>query len=87
MQASIQRRKVLVPQAVDQFDVARVIRKRNAGLALNKNEINITPDVIKNAVNEAYNRRDEFRTGTEKILESFKEARKNRTDIYKKVFA
>jgi MGT family glycosyltransferase len=78
---------VLVPQAVDQFDVARVIRKRNAGLALNKNEINITPDVIKNAVNEAYNRREEFRTGTEKILESFKEARKNRTDIYKKVFA
>jgi MGT family glycosyltransferase len=37
---------VLVPQAVDQFDVARVVEKLNAGIALNKHEIDITPDVI-----------------------------------------
>lgn len=78
---------VLVPQAVDQFDVARVVEKLNAGIALNKHEINITADIVKKAVDDAYNRRDEFKSGTDKIIESFKEARKNRTAIYREIFA
>ena len=78
---------VLVPQAVDQFDVARVVEKLNAGIALNKHEINITADILKKAVDDAYNRRDEFKSGTDKIIESFKEARKNRTAIYREIFA
>lgn len=78
---------VLVPQAVDQFDVAKVVEKLNAGIALNKHEINITADIVKKAVDDAYNRRDEFKSGTDKIIESFKEARKNRTAIYREIFA
>ena len=77
---------VLVPQAVDQFDVARVVERLNAGIALNKHEINITADVIKKAVNDAYDNREAFKAGTEKIINSFKEARNNRTAIYNEVF-
>lgn len=78
---------VLVPQAVDQFDVARVVEKLNAGIALNKHEIDITPDVIVKAVNDAYNNRENFKSGTKKIIDSFTEARNNRKAIYEEVFA
>ena len=78
---------VLVPQAVDQFDVARVVEKLNAGIALNKHEIDITPDVILKAVNDAYNNRESFKSGTKKIIDSFAEARNNRKAIYEEVFA
>ena len=78
---------VLVPQAVDQFDVTKVVQKLNAGIALNKRDIDITADVIKKAVNEAYNNRESFRAGTKAILDSFIEARKNRKEIYSKIFA
>lgn len=78
---------VLVPQAVDQFDVARVVERLNAGIALNKHEIDITADVIKNAVDEAYNKRDFFKKGTDEIIASFNEARKNRTKLYGELFA
>ena len=78
---------VLVPQAVDQFDVAKVVQKLNAGIALNKHEINITADVIKNAVDSAYARRDEFKAGTKAIMDSFNEAISNRKAIYAEIFA
>lgn len=78
---------VLVPQAVDQFDVAKVVQKLNAGIALNKHEINITADVIKNAVDSAYARRDEFKAGTKAIMVSFNEAISNRKAIYDEIFA
>lgn len=78
---------VLVPQAVDQFDVARVVEKLNAGIALNKHEINITADVIKKAVTDAYDNREKFKAGTNAIIDSFKEARSNRTAIYDEIFA
>lgn len=78
---------VLVPQAVDQFDVAKVVQKLNAGIALNKHEIDITSDIIKKSVNDAYNNRDSFKAGTKAIIDSFKEARNNRKNIYAEVFA
>lgn len=78
---------VLVPQAVDQFDVARTVEKLNAGIALNKHEIDITADVIKKAVNDAYDKREEFKAGTDAIIGSFKEARNNRKAIYEELFA
>ena len=77
---------VLVPQAVDQFDVARTVEKLHAGIALNKHEIDITADVIKKAVNDAYDKREEFRAGTDAIIGSFKEARSNRKAIYEELF-
>ncbi|MBR5682418.1 MAG: hypothetical protein IKW96_03925 [Ruminococcus sp.] len=78
---------VLVPQAVDQFDVAKVVQNLKAGIELNKHEIDITPDIIKNAVDEAYNSRESFKAGTKAIIDSFKEARSNRTAIYNEIFA
>ncbi len=78
---------VLVPQAVDQFDVAKVVQELKAGIELNKHEIDITPEIIKNAVDEAYNNRESFKAGTKAIIDSFKEARSNRTAIYNEVFA
>ena len=78
---------VLVPQAVDQFDVAKVVAKLNAGIALNKHEMNITADVIRKAVNDAYDNRDKFKAGTVQIIDSFKEARNNRTALYAEIFA
>ena len=78
---------VLVPQAVDQFDVAKVVQQLNAGIALNKHEINITADIIKKAVDDAYNNRDNFKAGTKAIMDSFKEAIDNRKAIYKEIFA
>lgn len=77
---------VLVPQAVDQFDVARTVEKLHAGIALNKHEIDITADVIRKAVNDAYDKREEFRAGTDAIIGSFKEARSNRKAIYEELF-
>jgi len=78
---------VLVPQAVDQFDVAKVVQNLNAGIALNKHEIDITPDIIIKAVNDAYNNREKFKEGTNKILESFRNAINDRKAIYNEIFA
>lgn len=78
---------VLVPQKYDQFDNSRTMEKLNAGVFLNKKEIDITPEVLKNAVKEAYDNRETFKKGIDKITESFKEARDGRKAIYEKVFA
>ncbi|WP_028518261.1 nucleotide disphospho-sugar-binding domain-containing protein [Ruminococcus flavefaciens] len=77
---------VLVPQKYDQFDVSRTVKRLNAGIFLNKNEIEITPDVLRNAVKEAYDNRENFKKGINEIMDSFKEARNNRKAIYEKVF-
>lgn len=78
---------VLVPQAVDQFDVAKAVVKLNAGISLNKHEVDITADMIKKAVNDAYENRENFKAGTKAIIDSFKEARNNRKNIYTELFA
>lgn len=78
---------VLVPQAVDQFDVAKVVQKLNAGIYLNKHEIDITPDVIRKAVKDALDNREAFKKGTNEIISSFKEARNNRKALFNEVFA
>ena len=78
---------VLVPQAVDQFDVAKAVVNLNAGISLNKHEVDITADMIKKAVNDAYENRENFKAGTKAIIDSFKEARNNRKNIYTELFA
>lgn len=77
---------VLIPQKYDQFDVARTVQRLNAGLFLNKNEIEITPDVLRKTVQEAYDNRENYKKGINDIVESFREARKNRKAIYEEVF-
>lgn len=78
---------VLVPQKYDQFDNSRMIQKLNAGVFLNKNEIDITPEVLRKAVAEAYDNRESFQKGISDIIDSFNEARSSRKAIYEKVFA
>ena len=77
---------VMVPQKYDQFDVAKTVQRLNAGLFLNKNEIDITPDILRKAVNEAYENRENYKKGIDEIVRSFREARKNRKKIYEEVF-
>ena len=77
---------VLVPQKYDQLDISRTVQKLNVGVFLNKYEIDITPDVLRKAVKEAYDNKETFKAGIKKINDSFSEARNNRTAIYAKVF-
>ena len=77
---------VLVPQAVDQFDVAKVVENLNAGIALNKFKVDLTADIIKKAVDDAYSKRDFFKKGTSSIIESFEKARSQRTALYTEIF-
>ncbi|MBR0484583.1 MAG: hypothetical protein IJJ69_07395 [Oscillospiraceae bacterium] len=77
---------VLVPQAVDQFDVARLVQKLDAGIILNKRETDITADIIRNAVKEAYDTRDSLKENMQKITDSFEETRKNRKALYSEIF-
>lgn len=78
---------VLIPQKYDQFDVSRTIQKLHAGIFLNKNETDITAEVLRNAVQEAYDNKETFQKGIRKIMDSFQDARNNRTAIYEKVFS
>ena len=78
---------VLVPQKYDQFDNSRMVQKLNAGIFLNKNEMDLTPDVIRKAVKDAYDNRENFKKGMDQIIDSFNEARSNREAIYREVFA
>ncbi|WP_044973525.1 nucleotide disphospho-sugar-binding domain-containing protein [Ruminococcus sp. HUN007] len=78
---------VMVPQSVDQFDVAKVTQNLNAGIELNKNEIDITSDVIRKAVDDAYNNRETFKKNMKTISDSFEEARSNREKIFAEIFA
>jgi UDP:flavonoid glycosyltransferase YjiC (YdhE family) len=77
----------MVPQSVDQFDVAKVTQNLNAGIELNKLEIDITPDIIKKAVDDAYANRETFRKNMKVIVDSLAEARSKRPEIFAEVFA
>ena len=77
---------ILIPQKYDQFDVARTVQRMNAGVFLNKNEIDITPDVLRKAVNDAYENRENYKRAMTKIVDSFVEARSQRKELYGKVF-
>ena len=77
---------IVVPQQYDQFDNARRIEQLEAGISLDKNKIEITVDVLKDAVNNIIANREKYKKGIEKIVESFKEAINNRKNIYEKIF-
>ena len=77
---------ILVPQKCDQFDNAKRIEELEAGISLDKNKIEITVDVLKDAVNNIIVNREKYKKGIERIVESFKEAKNNRKNIYEKIF-
>ena len=53
---------------------------------MDKNKIEITADVLKDAANNIIVNREKYKKGIERIVESFKEARNNRKNIYEKIF-
>jgi len=77
---------IVIPHNYDQFDNARIIEKLGAGIYLNKHQIKITENVIKEAVKNIELNKAEYKLGMDKIVESFKEARNTRSRIYDEVF-
>jgi MGT family glycosyltransferase len=77
---------IVIPQQYDQFDNAKRVEELEAGIALDRNKIEITVDVLKDAVNKINTNREKYKKGIERILQSYKEARDNRKNIYGKIF-
>ena len=75
---------IVIPQFADQFINAKLVESNEAGIALNKN--NITPEILINSVNNILNNKKKYKTGIEKIVKSFDEARSERKKIYEKIF-
>ena len=75
---------IIIPQAGDQFGVADCVENHGAGLVLRGN--NITPEILVNSVKQIMENKEKYLKGVKKIVESFNEARNERTNVYKKLF-
>jgi MGT family glycosyltransferase len=75
---------IVIPQELDQFDNAKQIEKLEAGININNN--NLSPEIIRNAVIKFLENKKKYKIGVEKICKSFKEAREERKEVYKKLF-
>ena len=51
----------MVPQGYDQFNYGKRIEELEAGLSLDKNKIEITVDVLKDAVNNIIANREKYK--------------------------
>lgn len=76
----------MVPQGYDQFNYGKRIEELEAGIFLDKRKIKITPDVLKNAVNDIITKREKYKKGIDKLVESFNEDRNNRKKYYEQIF-
>ena len=75
---------IVIPIMGDQFSIAEIIEKNEAGISLNIE--NITSEILLNSVNELLKNKEKYKIGIKKILESFKEARNGRKKIYEELF-
>ena len=75
---------IIIPQEGDQYMNAKAISDFGAGISIFKNTLNAK--VLKNAVNSIINDEEKYKKGVQKILQSFKEARKERENVLKKLF-
>ena len=75
---------IVIPQEIDQFDNAKQIEKLEAGINIDNN--NLSPKIIRNAVIKFLENEKKYKIGVEKICKSFKEAREERKEVYKKLF-
>ena len=75
---------IVIPQEIDQFDNAKQIEKLEAGINIDNN--NLSPEIIRNAVIKFLENEKKYKIGVEKICKSFKEAREERKEVYKKLF-
>lgn len=77
---------IIIPQKYDQFDTARKVEELEAGIFINRNKTEITPDVIKDAVKTIVANKEKYKKGVELIKNSLIEATSNRKNIYEKIF-
>ena len=77
---------IIIPQKYDQFDTARKVEELEAGIFINRNKTEITPDVIKDAVKTIVANKEKYKKGVELIKNSLIEATNNRKNIYEKIF-
>ena len=75
---------IVIPQEMDQFDNAKQIEKYGAGIALDSKNIN--PEILKESLFKIMGNIDKYKSGTETISKSFKEAREERKKLFKKLF-
>ena len=75
---------IVIPQNLDQIDNAKQIEKIKAGISLDIN--NITPEILKKAINNFIENKETLKKGVEKIRQSFIKSRKERKKIYEKIF-
>jgi MGT family glycosyltransferase len=75
---------IVIPQEIDRFDNAKQIEKLEAGINIDNN--NLSSEIIRNAVIKFLENEKKYKIGVEKICKSFKEAREERKEIYKKLF-
>ena len=75
---------IIIPQEGDQYMNAKAISDFGAGISIFKNTLNAK--VLKNAVNSIINDEEKYKKGVQNILQSFKEARKERENVLKKLF-
>ena len=64
--------------------MADCVENHGAGLVLRGN--NITPEILVNSVKQIMENKEKYLKGVKKIVESFNEARNERTNVYKKLF-
>ena len=76
---------IIIPQELDQIDNGNKIEQLKAGICLNKD--NITPEILRNAVNNFMKNLRRFKAGVEKICQSFIIARRERKKVYQIIFA
>ena len=75
---------IIIPQEADQFVNAGLVVKHGLGIALNNNSI--TPELLRDSVNNILNNEEKYKVGIDKIIQSFKEARSQRKAILEKLF-
>jgi len=77
---------IVIPIVNDQFDNARKVKELGAGIFLDKNEITVNKNIIKEAVNDIKMNRSKYIMRVKSIVKSFMETRSNRINIYNSLF-
>ena len=75
---------IVIPQNGDQFTCAKQIEKNGAGVTLDSK--NLTSEILISTVNNFLEFKEKYKNGVNKLVESFKEARKERKKVYEKLF-
>ena len=75
---------IVIPQNFDQYDVGQLVSNLGAGITLDKD--NLTIDILKDAINNIENNREQYKNKVEKIAQSFNEDRNKRKEIFEKIF-